>query len=123
MYRRLQGAKGEKMSQELREMLKPPFTFNPYDKLRDSDGKDIMQFAYYSGYVSKFIVAALNEKAERELNEPLRWIIDNEYGYRGVRCPKCGTEYECFYEDIKEDYKYCPHCGQKLAEPENRGNK
>jgi len=111
----------------LKQLLKQqPFNirYNSFDCGKDEDllkvGRNDLLYnnAFYNQFM-KFTLAALNEKRERELNKRLRWIIDNEYGYRGVRCPKCGSEYECFYEDIKDDYQYCPHCGQRLLPPKD----
>ena len=106
------------MSKEIKDLLKPPFKFNPYDRLRDSNGRDIMQIAYYSGYASKFIVAALNEKWERDFGEPLRWEKLSNHPDEASGCPNCGM-----YVGIgKDDYRFwnhCPCCGQKLAPPED----
>jgi len=120
------------MKQELKELLKPPFfrhvTDNSFVLVKDQESELLLAQSIRrlgedgQRYLTDWAVAAMNEKAEREWSEPLRWIIDNEYGYRGVRCPKCGAEYECFYEDIKEDYKYCPRCGQKLLPSKGEKN-
>jgi len=65
---------------------------------------------------------ALNEKAEREWGEPLRWeMIRHHSGgtnYDLVRCRKCLIT---TYHNSNDKYDFCPHCGRKLAEPENDG--
>jgi len=121
---------------EIKDLFKPPFKWGGNNAIYDSEKKitgDILFCSFLNGYgdikstqeerrmqyeYMEFIAAALNEKWERDFGEPSRWELDNEYGYRGVRCPKCVTEYEVFLEDI-EDWKYCPHCGQKLLSPED----
>jgi len=70
--------------------------------------------------IMDFLAAALDEKYERDFGEPLRWRIDDEYGYRGVRCPKCGSEYEVFPEDFEDNWEHCPHCSAKLGPPEGK---
>jgi predicted RNA-binding Zn-ribbon protein involved in translation (DUF1610 family) len=59
----------------------------------------------------------IQQKAERDLSEPLRWIartgeLPSGKTYKFYECPKCKSEY------IQTKYRYCPHCGQKLSEPE-----
>jgi len=60
-----------------------------------------------------FIAAALNEKWERDFSEPLRWT---RISWGIYECPKCKDT-----QDEGNLTNYCPHCGQKLAEPENKG--
>jgi len=113
--------------QILRKLLRPPFVNinNSFgcqendDLLRLGDNKLLLNDTFYLRF-KKFIVTALNWEWERILSKPLRWEIDDEYGYRGVRCPKCGSEYECFFDNIKEDYRYCSRCGTRLLPPKEK---
>jgi uncharacterized OB-fold protein len=57
---------------------------------------------------------------ERINTELERWRLDDEYGYRGLRCPKCGNEFECYFDDIDEIWNYCPQCGKRLLPPEEK---
>lgn len=41
-------------------------------------------------------------------NNPLSPILESRKSDTGL-CPRCGTRY-----GIKERYKYCPNCGQKI---------
>ena len=111
--------------QNLKKLLKPPFKWRFYEA---EDSAEHYMFGDIGGFSDKygeeiaeelqnFVVAAMNEKWERDNGDSILWIIDDEYGYRGVRCPKCWNEYECYFEDIKEFWKYCPHCGQRLLPP------
>ena len=112
------------IGQVLKELLKPPFKWRFFEAedsaehylFGDTCGDDYSD--EIAGEIRNFVTAAMNEKWERDNGDSLLWIIDDEYGYRGVRCPKCGNEYECYFEDIKESWKYCPHCGQRLGPPE-----
>jgi DNA-directed RNA polymerase subunit RPC12/RpoP len=103
------------MSQQtLKELFKPPFRFvegGIYDR-------NERVITLLDDGVGELIAAALNEKWERDFGERKKWRFDNDYGYRGIICPDCSAEYECFYEDIEDVYKFCPYCGQRLLPPE-----
>jgi len=108
------------MSQQtLKELLKPPFRHKGGDVL-DANDKRIVQtciLLYKNKTISRFVAAALNEKWERDFSEPLRWIKKCIYGMYVIFCPKCdfSTSMNGIMDD---DFKYCPHCGQRLYPPE-----
>jgi len=103
------------MQKELKDLLKPPFVRDSR-AIKDSDGHYIAKFQYWAAFskLDDFMVAALNEKWERDFGEPLRWIYKP---YNGVtmenyfECPKCKT----WRMKISN---FCPHCGVKLDPPE-----
>jgi len=113
------------MSQQtLKELLKPPFGIIE----NDEDGTVIvdkngflqglseyyrMNFDQWKEFTN-LLVAAMNEKAEREWSEPLHWIPTKSLGYDWIDCPKCNRDYR-YYPDIS--FNFCPHCGQRLLPP------
>ena len=109
--------------QTLEELLKPPFRRtidgSIYDLYNDMICSISAKFVS-NKLVRKFVEQALNEKWERDFGEPLRWKITdsrNEY-----ECPKCKRLLHSEAAMLWY-YSYCPHCGQKLDPPENKGNK
>jgi len=111
------------MRQEVKDLLKPPFSITTYfggAKYVDITIKMPEIYRHLRNALQEWITAALNEKAEREWGELLKWIRvwrDAECLLEGsyLKCPKCsGVTWD------EDDINYCPHCGQKLAEPENK---
>jgi len=134
------------MSTELKDILKPPFydaglglICDGNTRLMDVTGyvstekdKNDSHLAHIRGWgffgylkngeeiqdnFKKFVVDALNEKAERDFSEPLRWIPKNkkeQFPLIYNICPKCNTTVTS--TDI---WNYCPHCGQKLLPPKD----
>jgi len=101
-----------KMSEELKDILKPPFKVTAYlyggndieVSVRLSEHKRDLKYK-----LKYWIADALNEKAEREFAEPLKW------GKTGLHfvCPKCDNH-------TPFSFSFCPHCGQKLLKPEEK---
>ena len=58
--------------------------------------------------LGEWIQRALNERRELDFGKPLRWVIKKGIAW----CPKCNRARE------DEEWRYCPHCGQKLDPPE-----
>jgi len=102
------------MCQELKDLLKPPFTVAGISSnglcIRDNvyPRRNILIVREGGNSVADFITAALNEKWERDFNEPLRW---KKSGFEFV-CPKCDNHYF-------NPTSFCPHCGQKLLPPKD----
>jgi len=127
-----------KPSTTLKELLKPPFS---WDRFSNSDwvlcsangtnyktfglqvtGKQFLKY-YENGKqlhddFKDFVVEALNEKWKRDFTEPERWWLDDIDHYNSVNCPHCRIEYR-FCEGLPdwENYKYCPSCGRRLWPP------
>jgi rubredoxin len=111
------------MSAELRELLKPPFKFGMTDRfiINKSLTEVIVDFGgAVVDDVKRFVLSAMNEKADRDFGEPLRW---NDYPDM-ITCPKC--KYGVFKQKNNgihhanfSIYKHCPVCGQRLLPPEN----
>jgi hypothetical protein len=96
----------------LKELLKPPFsydlvTYGIHDKSLEIVCK--LTVAEKIGDVGRFTEQAMNEKWERDYGEPLRWWKRD--GYWKCRCPKC-------LKDAMDFYDFCPSCGQRLLPPE-----
>jgi hypothetical protein len=97
---------------KVKKLLKPPFSANHGYIFDDEKKIAVLDIAYST--IGDFFAAALNEKWERDFSEPLRWIRcqTNISPLHNLHCPKCKT--------IKITVTpYCPHCGQKLSDPEN----
>jgi len=102
------------MSQQtLKELLKPPF-YHEGGYLHDQTKIAVAAVGYDQEMICDFIVAAMNEKWERENSESLHWIPRKSLGYDWINCPKCDMDYR-YYPDIS--FKFCPYCGQKLLPP------
>jgi hypothetical protein len=103
------------MNQQLKELLKPPFYFNPDDNcISDSKGHRVFWMAgYFHDDMPNFILRSLNEKWERDFGEPLRWkfVGKNHEGRNMYQCPKC--EQIGFLA-----FNFCHECGQRLLPPE-----
>ena len=106
----------------LRELLKPPFTFDKdIGIIVDANDMVIDDFADVHctdaemPMIAEFIVAALNEKWDRDFGEPLRWrrIFEGH----GIECPECGSTFASS-PAVTAFYKFCPLCGQRLLPPE-----
>jgi len=122
------------MSQQtLKELLKWPFQQEYYGDIKDSLGAVILTVkSRVDGFnilcnemkrIGDFVVAALNEKWERDFGEPLRWKKIDVDCFDGIvnlsiRCPACKREFDLDWEEVWEDYSYCPHCGRWLLPPE-----
>ena len=114
----------EEINHDLKELLKPPFAVCKDGIVIDRNCwvlfrigcPPILEDAKFSGWIS----AAMNEKAEREFGEPLRWIEHPIPGHCSrYECPKCG-KYIGHYVNSKtiSRYKHCEYCGQRLLPPE-----
>jgi DNA-directed RNA polymerase subunit RPC12/RpoP len=114
------------MGQELKELLKPPFTWQQWSgvlriKLNDHTLIEFKNLEVGSSHyidIMDFVSEAIYEKWKRDFSEPLRWQIATRQGH--YRCPVCREDFilNGFSTDVAE-YKFCPHCGQKLLSPEN----
>jgi len=65
-----------------------------------------------------FIVAALNEKWERDIGEPLQWRLRESYYSRDAcycECPNCGCD--LLKTNKQTVWNYCPSCGVRLLLP------
>jgi uncharacterized protein (UPF0212 family) len=106
------------MSQEtLKELLKPPFVVCDDGIVTGKDGWVLFKICcpsiFEDAKFSDWVVAALNEKWERDLEEPPRWV---RCSWGIYECPKCKNSEDLGFVD--ELHNYCPHCGQKLDLPE-----
>jgi len=98
---------------ELKEMLKTPFIV---DGAHIYDSKGLYVTSADDVFIH-FINDAMNEKAERDFAEPLRWQTDEEKFVGNSQwyfCPKCRSG---SYTYISRLSNYCPHCGRKLGKP------
>jgi len=109
------------MKPTLKEILKPPFKW-ALGSVMSGDtvllhlGTDPLllsdnDFDSFKG----FIVAALNEKWERDFGEPLRWEIKPSFEGYDIVCPKCKTS--MYGDHVSIGYNYCPSCGRRLLPP------
>jgi len=120
----------------LKGLLMPPFRTHD-NSIYVHDRTNTCVFALNSAFLSEyakdlttrmeileFLAAALNEKAERDLAEPLRWIEIKHGAWDGgsaYKCPKCDIRTD---EDVvAAEYSFCPHCGRNLLPPRKKGNK
>jgi len=117
--------------QTLKDRLKLPFE-SCGGRIKDADGRrlaDIYELVFTShdgDYVklimqlSDFITAAMNEKADREFSEPLRWEKARYEDW--YKCPKClhEREFTTAFIYMSGFYKYCPNCGQRLDPAERK---
>jgi rubrerythrin len=117
----------------LEPKITPPFIREQSD-IKDGAGRtfsvsrvwkgtaiDIQEDGHFPKGFLDFIVAALNEKYEREFGEKLRWEKDSGYHW----CPKCRKIFNdernpvFNYGRNGDEYcEYCPSCGQRLYPPE-----
>jgi len=120
------------MNEQIKELLKPPFTvrenyifnadgialFMLSSNAIENMGTDYAAREQLSEGILEFGKDAMNEKWERDCVEPMRWIY---YPYSGVTEQKIGNYYECpkcnKWQTNTSDY--CPRCGQKLLPPED----
>jgi DNA-directed RNA polymerase subunit RPC12/RpoP len=104
--------------QTLKELLRSPFEYlNGH--VRNTDNEvfcDVDDYEMGHEDVGNFIAAALNEKWERDFEEPMRWIEGFEDAWHHQKCPKCSGKF--MFDDT--DFDYCPHCGQRLLPPEEK---
>ena len=112
-----------KTATTLKEILKPPFTFDKdlgiifdtNDMVID-DFADVQCMDAEMPMIAEFIVAALNEKWERDFGEPLRWITRYTGDVEYLKCTKCSwDDLNIEHETI---FNCCPFCGQRLLPPE-----
>ena len=115
----------------LKGLLMPPFRTHD-NSIYVHDRTNTCVFALNSAFLSEyakdlttrmeileFLAAALNEKAERDLAEPLRWIKKIIYGMKVLFCPKC--DFSTSLNGLMDnDLNYCPRCGRKLLPPEKK---
>ena len=105
---------------ELKEFIKPPLhllegVIYGVDNLPlfeiKSFTRDLTSYADTCGVeLRNYLFKALNEAAERDFSEPLRWIEVDFPERQGYQCPKC--------EHIGwKNYNYCPMCGRRLFPP------
>jgi len=108
----------------LKELLKPPFERRGIFRIRDSQNL-LIEIDMLSGDAYKlqndfgdFVVAAMNEKWERDFGEPLRWITCYIEGVEYMKCPKCNwDDLNTDHEDI---FNYCPSCGRRVWPPKEK---
>jgi len=104
------------MKQTLKELLKPPFSYDKQSLEMSDSNKIIFDFesAQWSdkelSLIVDFMVKALNEKWERDLGESLRWKIRGKGIFYYFSCPNCKADYA-------RTYDHCPSCGQRLLPP------
>jgi hypothetical protein len=125
------------MSQQtLKEMFKPPFASNDNIFICDNTDKPILEVVNIGEYkwmenpeakgiwlahndiaqeVAKFTASALNEKAERDFSESIRWkYVGKNHEERNMyQCPKC--EQIVFLK-----FNFCHECGHRLLPPEEK---
>lgn len=103
--------------QNLKEILRPPFRPSRYGVVLHNVKEPIFILLETDSEnweeTNNFIADALNEKCERDFSEPLRW--KKNIGYHS--CPKCKKAYNDERSPIT-GFNYCPHCGQRLEQPE-----
>lgn len=46
------------------------------------------------------------------------------YAFTPMKCPKCGEQMECYYNEEKQEFEYeCPKCGNTIKyDEENQAN-
>jgi len=108
------------MSEQLKDLLKPPFRLDEFGTLKNGLVKIDHNYCEDKDSrttVSLFIMAAIEEQYKRDCSEPLRWIYrpSNISPAHNYWCPKC-DKVEIMV------YNFCPHCGQKLDPPEGELN-
>jgi hypothetical protein len=112
----------EILLEAIKELSKPPFINlqcpnKDYKIFGFQFGirRDLFSNASGLAKAHAFILAAMNQKWERENSEPLRWIPKVKdmggWKFKYNECPSCG-----FGGENKDNY--CPYCGQKLDPPE-----
>ncbi|MBR2549453.1 MAG: hypothetical protein IKE92_05435 [Clostridiales bacterium] len=87
-------------------------------EMRDNDGTGTQQ------EVCKFLVN-LMDILEKQMQEPKtgHWIKSNIPNEKYI-CSECGGA--SWYYDYQGDVaksRYCPNCGEKMVEPQERGDK
>ena len=116
------------MKRELKEFIKPPLHLLegiiygvdnlPLYEIK-SFTRDLTSYTDTCGVeLRNYLFKALNEKAERDFAEPLRWIKSRSLGIDWIDCPKCKHG----LQEGTKDLNFCPHCGQKLDPPERVNN-
>jgi len=114
----------------LKELLKPPFNWDGFSNseyilcgTNNADCKGIGLKVYGTPFLEHFkngkqlyddfkdfIVAALNEKWERNFGEPLRWGMVDAGEWCNFVCPKCNVTHIHMHD-------HCPSCGSRLLPP------
>jgi len=126
------------MNEQLKDLIKMPFKVYENDfgefSIRSGDKKAVLHvgginhLGKYDVDFADFTAAALNEKADREWGEPLRWVWKKQKPayeteleeYYNLICPQCGNDISGTCSDPENyDYyeNYCPNCGKKLNPP------
>jgi len=59
----------------------------------------------------QFVLAALNEKWERDFGEPRRWLKGVDGDPNWYKCPVCKNARK------GSPFKFCPSCGKRLLRP------
>jgi len=103
----------------LKDVLEPPFEYFLGGFIGDKTHQHLMQFAHHN-YVLKeafpmwkdFVLAALNEKWERDFGEPLRWLKGADGDPNWHKCPVCKNARK------GSPFEFCPSCGTRLLKPE-----
>ena len=107
-------AEEEKQTEYFKNLLKPPFFAVPGegDIVANSNISFVIE-GEFKGRIDTWMAEALNEKYEREFEEPKRWIKDTL-----IRCSACKglPSYQVFTN-------YCPSCGTRLLPPEIKERK
>jgi DNA-directed RNA polymerase subunit RPC12/RpoP len=108
---------------ELKQLLKQPFEWTDTGAIKltgkqlspkDDIFIDVIGANEHYEDIIGFVVAALNEKWDRDFSETMRWELINDLGEAGqiLKCKKC--EQEVFFQDWSIPRNYCPNCGRRL---------
>jgi len=109
---------------DLKKLLKAPFKWEG----REIALSDYTRLQFHSQNLLNtdyldFVIDALNEKAERDFGEPLRWIFEynEEEGEYWTTCPEC-KKTQVYSDDVDppdlKEQKYCSNCGHRVDPPE-----
>ena len=107
------------MKEILKELLKPPISFDSVTGHISSDKNIICELVVTKKRhdIGMFIAEALCDKYEIECESPMQWekAWVDEYDFF-LKCSKCNRSIVSFpgNDDV---YKYCPSCGQRLLPP------
>jgi DNA-directed RNA polymerase subunit RPC12/RpoP len=104
----------------LKELIKSPFHLCNDNSGIVTDDNGWALFALgcppvlIEGWFRQWVVVALNEKWERDFEEPMRWIEDPGVKVMYYKCPVCASLFNA------TNYIYCPRCGRRLLPPKEK---